>query len=143
MNPYASPVEAGASAHRADLEIHSVIRTFRMLSIFTIAEALLVCVNLTPGLVTMGAGFTPNLLITAWHGAMIAFSIFYLMAAARMARRDAGSAAWARRLSALMILGFPLFPVGLFCLPIFCVAGLLCYRKVKRYYPEYCEAIEN
>ena len=136
-NPYASPVEAIEFGDRAEQEIHSVIRTFRILAIFSIAEALLFCIILGTSLaksVDLG-----NLMFIAMHIAIIVVSIFYLGIAARMARRQLGVNNWARRLSLLLMLGFPLFPIGLFCIPVFSVAGVLCYRKVKRYYPDYCE----
>lgn len=139
-NPYASPVTTSEPGQRAEQEIRSVIRTFRMLAIFSIAEALVVVISILPSLAEFGPDFILNLMVVALHLAMIACAIFSLRVAASMARRELGTAKWARRLSLMLTLSFPLFPIGFFCVPVFAVAGALCYRKVKRYYPDYCEA---
>jgi len=142
-NPYASPAETSEPGDRAEREIRTVIRTFRMLAIFSIAEALVTCVSLAQPLTYDRTDIFAMLVLISVHVGMIIFSVLYLWIAARMAAKDLTVDKWARRSSLLLALSFPLFPVGLCCLPLFSEAGVLCYRKVKRYYPEYCKPVEQ
>jgi len=139
-NPYASPVELREPVDRADREVRSVIRTFRMIAIFSIAQSLLFFVSLLQSLWSSTAAGTASVVMAAMFLAMTACALFYLYIAARMSRRVIGALPWARRLSLLMTLSFPVFPMGISCLPIFVVVGVLCYRKVTRHYIDYCQA---
>ncbi len=139
INPYASPMEADDPARRADREIRSVIRTFRLLSIFAISEAVVFLASLLHSLLVVGADLFATAIVATMQLFTVVCSIFYLRAANRMAGRIDNARTTAGRLSLMMILGFPLFPMGLACVPAFAVAGWLCYRKVARYYIEYCQ----
>ena len=90
-NPYASPVDAVEFGNRAEQEIRSVIRTFRILAIFSIAESVLFCIILGSSLAANVGQFFGNLVFIAMHIAIIVVSIFYLGVAARMARRQLGA----------------------------------------------------
>jgi len=116
-----------------------VIRVFRILAMFALAESLLVCVLVPISLITLRAPQIEDLVVAALHVPAIGCSVLFLRVARRMARREPSVEAWACALSLLMMAGFPTFPFGMCLLPIFIVAGLLCYRKVKQFYPAYCE----
>ena len=144
-NPYASPVEPSDPADRADREIRSIIRTFRFLAIFSIAFALLACYSMLHSVVIYsgrGANVAVEISLIILHAPIIGYSILYLRVARKMARREPNAANWSRWLCLLMMASFPLFPIGLICLPVFPLIGFLCFRKIGRYYPEYCKMTE-
>jgi hypothetical protein len=130
-NPYASPVEVTDPAGHADQEIRSIIRTFRILAIFSIAVALLACYSMIHSLVIYsgrGTNVTVEVVLIALHVAMIGYSILYLRVAKKMARREPDVIGWSRWLCLLMMASFPLFPIGVFCIPVFPIIGFLCFR---------------
>ncbi len=138
-NPYAAPADVGEVVNRAEREIHSVVRTFRLTARFAIAEALVFSLSTLVSVVRLNAGYSVAILYAVINAATIVCAIFYLRAAARMSRKELAALTTARRLSLLMVVSFPLFPIGLTCFPVFAVVGTLCYRKVTRYYREFCE----
>lgn len=82
------------------------------------------------------------IILVAVHAAMIGSSILYLRIAGKMARREPDVFGWSRWLCLLIMASFPLFPIGLSCIPAFPIIGFLCFRKLGRYYPEYCRMTE-
>jgi len=137
-NPYASPATTFDAVDCSEQEIRSVIRTFRILATFALAQGGLVCFSLTRSMILYGGVSIQIVGVCLVQVAMLACSVFYLGVAGRMARRQGDAALWASRLCLLMIITFPVFPSGIACFPIFPFIGILCYRKVKRHYGDYC-----
>jgi len=108
----------------------------------------LVCCSLIHAIITFNANPVVEIVLLPLHFAIIGCfaimgcSIFYLRVAAKMSRREAGAFASSRWLCLLTMASFPLFPIGLFCIPLFPIIGILSFRKVRRYYFDYCKMTE-
>ena len=140
-NPYATPLAYTDPATSATEQVLSVVRVFRMLGWLACvagAVAIIPIVGLFNDAVARDRVFEAVGTACLYLIPLI-FGVLYLRSATRLARGDPTIYRRARWFSAMIIVGFPLFPFGLSCFPVLIAVGIMCLRTLKRHYAPHCE----
>jgi hypothetical protein len=133
-NPYASPQSTNEPLTDSEREIRVVVRVFRWIGwlgtiiyvpmvvgpVGTLVYSILVEPQESPVVLVCAAFF---------NGIVLSIFVAMLFAASKLKHRRPGALKWGSVLSCVMMIGFPLFTL----------IGVLCLRKLRRYYATYSE----
>lgn len=132
-NPYESPRSVN---DHLDCQINTVARLFRLLGTigmtYSIPMALGALILFVYGLIHLEGSIIAAFLMFAVHAGVFFASRDYL----RFAASPPDSEDWIKRArvrSWLMMLGFPIFSIGLIVLPVLIVVAVLCLYYLRRF----------